>query len=464
MSEFHDGLDRRKFLKAAGAVGVGSILAATAAKAAVQGPAPAVTPTPAPAAGDQVPRRKLGKTGVEIPVIGLGNGLFSIEENMDVLPRCLQWGVTYWDTAASYRGGEAGIGKYFAQNPGLRPKIFLVTKSADIATPLPVVADIEKQFQESLKRLKTDYIDLYIGVHAMPDIKMLTDDMRAWAGEKKKKGQIKFFGFSAHANMGRTLLAAAKLDWIDACLVRADFRVIREPEMAAGLDACTKAGIGIISIKAMSVGMNPSAAEDKKLTFNFTDKGFDAYQAKLKALLEDKRFASAAVGMKSAAIIDSCAAAALDKTKLTDAHWRALDEYAAATGDNFCAAAPHLRRRPFGRLQACPEPVEGAGPARRRRCRRHHALPDVRQLLRRRGPRTVSLLPHPRRRAPPPPRRRLFPRGGPLPPAHRHRPPGRRGVQDAGVRRASGVKNPCSFVLLVFYLDTRGGGGGYDTI
>jgi uncharacterized protein len=350
MSESSDGLNRRRFLQAASAAGIGSVLASSAAQAAAQaasgsaavassGSAPAKAAVPVEG---QVPRRKLGKTGVEISVIGLGNGLFSLETFGDGLSRCIDLGITYWDTSISYGGGESGIGKYLAAHPGARDKVFINTKSADIPTPLPVIADVDKQLKESLKRLKVDYIDMYCGVHAMGDAKQLTDDLRKWAEDQKKKGLFKFFGFSTHSNMGRNLQAAAKMDWIDACLTRADFRNVREKEMADGIDAITKANIGLISIKAMSVGMNPSSAEDKKLTFNFTDKGFDAYQAKLKAHLEDKRFAAAAVGMKTIAMIESCAAAAMDKTKLTDAHWQALDEYAQATCDNYCAGCHHI--------------------------------------------------------------------------------------------------------------------------
>ena len=244
----------------------------------------------------------------------------------------------------------------------MREKIFINTKTADLpANALPVIPDVEKQFQESLKRLKTDYVDLYCGVHAMSDAKQLTDDLHKWAEDKKKKGLIKFFGFSTHSDMGRNLQAAAKLDWIDACLARSDFRVNREPEMAAGIDAIAKAGIGLISIKCMSVGMNPNSAEDKKLTFNFSDKGFDAYQAKLKALLEDKRFTSAAIGMRDIKIIDSCAAAAMDKTKLTDAHrlapWTSTPRPPATTSAPVAAtsAPPPFRQaqgRPCRRLAA----------------------------------------------------------------------------------------------------------------
>jgi uncharacterized protein len=341
MSQSQDGLNRRKFLTAVGAAGLCPILASSVSAAADDPPpTPAKAVEPGKVAG-QVPRRKLGKTGVEISVVGMG-GTYNVEKTPDVLPRALELGITYWDSSISYGGSEQGIGAYLAKNPGVRPKLFLVTKTADIATPMPVIPDVERQFQESLKRLHTDYLDMYCGIHAMPDAKQLTDDLRKWAEEKKKKGQIKFFGFSTHSSQGRNLLAASKLDWIDACLVRADFRVIREKEMNEGLDACAKAGIGIISIKAMSVGLNPNSAEDKKLSHNFTDKGFDAYQAKLKALLEDSRFTAASVGMKTVPIAESCAAAAMDKTSLTAAHWQALDRYAQATCSNFCAGCAHI--------------------------------------------------------------------------------------------------------------------------
>jgi uncharacterized protein len=347
MSESHGGLDRRRFLQAASAAGIGSVLAASAARAATTGataPTGSAAPTAAVAAsGGQVPKRKLGKTGVEISVIALGNGLFTLEGFGDGLSRCLDLGITYWDTSISYNGGESGIGKYLAAHPGVRDKVFLCTKSADLGRDaLPVIQDIERQFNESLKRLKVDHIDLYCGVHAITKPEQLTDDLRKWGEDKKKKGLIRFFGFSTHESVGRNLQAAAKLEGIDACLARSDFRALRDKDMADGVDAITKAGIGLISIKAMGVGMNPNSAEDKKLTYNFTDKGFDAYQAKLKALLEDKRFASAAVGMRTIAQIESCAAAAMDKTQLTDAHWQALDEYAQATCDNFCAGCNHI--------------------------------------------------------------------------------------------------------------------------
>jgi len=343
MTDSSDSLDRRQFLKAVGAAGLCPILASSALGAAADGPAgkPATAPADPKTAG-QVPKRKLGKTGVEITVVGLGSGTVDLASNQDVLTRALKCGITYWDTSISYGGSELGIGRFFARDPALRPRIFLVTKTADITTPMPVIADVERQFRESLKQLGTDYIDLYLGVHAMPDARQLTDEVRQWADEKKKKGLIKFFGFSTHSNMDRNLMAASKLDWIDACLVRCDFRVMREPRMQEAIEACSKAGIGLIAIKAMGAGLNTNSAEDRKLSNYFTDKGYDQHQAKIKALLEDKRFTAAAVGMRNPDIVESCAKAVVDKATLSQADHAALRQYAQATCDSYCAGCDNI--------------------------------------------------------------------------------------------------------------------------
>ena len=336
MTDSTDGLGRRNFLKALGAAGLYPMLAASEAAAADD---PAAKE--GEKAGAQVPKRKLGKRDTEVCCLGVGGGL-GIPKIADVLAKALEWGITYWDTSISYSDTELGIGKYLSEHAGLREKIFIVTKTADISTPLPVIATVEREFQQSLKRLKTDYIDLYLGVHALGDAKQLTDDLREWAEKTKKKGLIKHFGFSTHSNMARNLAAAAKLDWIDAILTRCDFRLLQEADMKAGVDACHKAGIGLIAIKAMSAGIQPNNEQDKKLAGHFLEKGFTAHQAKLKALLEDKRFTAVAVGMREVPTVDSCAAAVLDKVKLGQADKAALNQYAQATGDSFCAGCQHI--------------------------------------------------------------------------------------------------------------------------
>ena len=76
-----------------------------------------------------MPKRKLGKTGVEVSILNLG-GMFDTINNQLLLKQALKWGVTMWDTAESYGNGlsEEGMGRFFARNPEARKEIFLVTK------------------------------------------------------------------------------------------------------------------------------------------------------------------------------------------------------------------------------------------------------------------------------------------------------------------------------------------------
>jgi aryl-alcohol dehydrogenase-like predicted oxidoreductase len=77
-----------------------------------------------------VPTRPFGKTGIEVPILGFGTSLHVAFSQL-LLRQAVKWGVTYWDTANTYMGGnsEKAIGKYFGKYPEDRKKIFLVTKT-----------------------------------------------------------------------------------------------------------------------------------------------------------------------------------------------------------------------------------------------------------------------------------------------------------------------------------------------
>ncbi|MHC4397604.1 MAG: aldo/keto reductase, partial [Planctomycetota bacterium] len=94
--------------------------------------------------------------------------------------------------------------------------------------------------------------------------------------------------------------------------------------------------------KTLGMGQKITTDEDKKLTDHFLQKGFTKEQAKIKVVLQDKRFTAVCVGMKNIRELTSNVAAALDKTKLTQADTRALTEYARATCDGYCAGCANI--------------------------------------------------------------------------------------------------------------------------
>ena len=345
MKEKQNKIDRRNFLKTIGTAGVGSVLASAISKAGTAEPnAPAKAQQ---SEFPQVPTRKLGKTGVEVPVLSFG-AMFNIVENQVILHNTLKWGVNYWDTANGYAGGnsEIGIGNFLAKNPDVRKKIFLVTKASGARkkpTPQAIVKKVEELLHKSLKRMNTEHIDLYYGVHGLRDPVQLDDELRKWAESAKKRKLIRFFGFTTHTNMADCLQAAAKLDWIDAIMVKYNFRLMQEPKMAAAVEACHKKGIGLIAMKTQAFRRREKIEDaDEKLIEHFQKQGFTSGQAKIKAVLDDGKIATACVGMKTIALVTENVGAVLDKTKLSQADKDALAEYARNTCSGYCAGCANI--------------------------------------------------------------------------------------------------------------------------
>ena len=344
MKENQYSINRRNFLKTMGAAGLGSVFASDDTIAAKN--STVVTEKTQKPESPQVPKRKLGKTGVEVSCLSIG-GDFSFIDKQIILRKAFESGVTYWDTAYNYGGGNAelGIGKYLAKNPDARKKLFIVSKPA-LFRP-PITADkVEERFQASLKRMNTKYVDLYYAFHGLSDPARLTDEIKQWAKSAKKRNLIRFFGFSTHKNMATCLAAAARLDWIDAITTLYNFRVMQDPKMQAAIEACHKAGIGLTAMKAFLRGVRliqpVETEQDKKLLGHFQKRGFTQEQAKIKVVLQDKRFSAVSVGMQNISLLNTNVDAVLNKTKLTKADIEALKEYARATCSGYCAGCAYI--------------------------------------------------------------------------------------------------------------------------
>jgi len=360
MKEKQNKINRRNFLKTVGAAGLvpaltgaGTVFGTTKAPA---GPgAPASIDPNAPKKAQMpgfplVPKRKLGKlteldkAGKKVPVkvacLSLGMMFNALDQQL-VLRKAIQYGVTYWDTAHSYNGGnsELGVGKFLKRHPKLRKEMFIASKASRTRT----IEDVERRLQTSLKRMNTDYIDLYY-LHDIESTERLTDELRDWAKSAKQRKLIRFFGFTTHRNMTECLNFAAKLDWIDVIMTTYNFRLMQDKKLNAAIDACHKAGIGLIAMKTVGKGSAKriETEEDRKFVEHFLKMGFTEGQAKIKAVLQDKRFSSACVGRGNIKELDLNVAAVLDKTKLTQADMEVFAEYARATCSGYCAGCAEI--------------------------------------------------------------------------------------------------------------------------
>jgi hypothetical protein len=334
MKKEQDTIDRRNFLKTVGAAGLSTILTSTGAIAGPDQSNPEEK-TKYP----QVPRRKLGKTKVKIPCLSFGTYQVDVE-NQILLQKTLQYGVNFWDTAYDYAGGnsELGIGKFLAKNPKIRKSLFLATKASIAGAP----EEMEKRLATSLERMNTGCIDLYFGLNQCSNPAWLTDEVGKWAKSAKERKLLRLFGLSTHQNAAFVLAAAAKLSWIDVIMTPYNFYLVQDAELQSAIDACHKAGIGLIAMKTQGMGQKVQTDAEKKLVEHFLQLGFTEAQAKIKLVLEDKRFSSACVGMKNVSVFNSNVAAVLDKTELTRADKDIFKEYATATCSGYCAGCADI--------------------------------------------------------------------------------------------------------------------------
>jgi predicted aldo/keto reductase-like oxidoreductase len=329
-------LSRRAFLKTAGLAGVGSLINPVAQTVAAADNPP------------KVPKRQFGKTGVDVSILSVG-GTMNLSSNLLLLRQAFKWGVTYWDTAHSYRWGksEEGVGKYLSKYPDDRTKIFLVTKSGAWTR-----SGMTDDLHDSLERMQTDYIDLFF-VHGISGIDELDDDTKVWAEKAKASGKIRFFGFSTHSNMENCLLGAAKLGWVDGIMMTYNYRLMHTDQMKRAVDACAKAGIGLTAMKTQGGGQVKTTSElELQLAGRFLKKGFTDAQAKLKTVWENPHIASICSRMTNMTFLMSNTAAALDKTRLSAIDTNLLQQYARQTHSDYCTGCTDI----------CESAVDGAVP------------------------------------------------------------------------------------------------------
>ena len=339
MSGKKEIISRRDFIKSAGAAGVGTALIPFSSVTATQASSSTKMP-------DQmtVPTRAFGKTGVDVPILALG-GVLDMSDQI-IFRQAFKMGVTYWDTADGYGWGknEKAIGKYFGKFPEDRKKVFLVTK-AGTSDP----EELTEKLNTSLQRMNTSYIDLYF-IHYVNNVaKELTNEVKAWAEKAKAKGKIRLFGFSAHKNMENTLLAAAKLGWIDGIMMSYNYRLMVKDKMKSAVDACAKAGIGLTAMKTQAAfsanfyaSIGSKSDDALGMTERFINKGYTAEQAKLKVVWENPNIASICSAMPNMTILQANVAAAVNKKSLSKGDKIRLDQYAQQTAPGYCAGCANI--------------------------------------------------------------------------------------------------------------------------
>jgi predicted aldo/keto reductase-like oxidoreductase len=322
--------DRRAFLKAA-------------AIAPAAGAASGALAQETPAKPDALPRRKLGKTGVEVTMLEQGGIQGPTYER--ILRLAYANGIRTFDSAKLYRT-EGTFGKWFDQSPEVRKQIFLVTKD------LPrEPGDLLKQVDQRLETRKNDYVVLFF-IHGLGDMHSTEDavkfvkskELGEVADKLKKSGKIKFIGFSSHHKDRAAMMeAAAEAGIIDAVMIQYRPWLDKESPLNKAIDACWKKGVGIISMKQIAgnhFGDKPTSniLEDvvKKVPM-LKERNLSPYQGLLHAIWTDERISSVCVSMRNTDQLHQNAEAAKNFEPVKEAQIDALRDAMLAAGPTLCA-------------------------------------------------------------------------------------------------------------------------------
>lgn len=208
-----------------------------------------------------IEKRSLGRTGEKLSMIGFGGIVVmdaTPEQASNRVSQAIDYGINYFDVAPSYGDAEIKLG------PALEPyrkNIFLACKTTERSKE-----GSRKELEQSLKRLRTDHLDLY-QLHAVTtpqDVEQIfaKDGAIETFMEAKKEGKVRFLGFSAHSVEAATALM--NQFEFDTILFPVSYNTWHSGNFGPQvLDMAQQKGMGILALKAMAKGPWPENATNK---------------------------------------------------------------------------------------------------------------------------------------------------------------------------------------------------------
>jgi hypothetical protein len=205
----------------------------------------------------------LGRTGIKISDVSFGGSQLGSGEG-DLVRHAFDRGINYFDSADSYGGGasETTIGDALR---GKRDRVFLTSKT--YTRPTDQRDAMMRALEGSLRRLRTDYIDVYFN-HAVNDVARLQNpEWHEFTARAKQQGKIRFVGMSGHAGrLIECLDYALDTDGVDVILVGYNFGqdpafyqkftgsfdfIARQPALPRVLQKARAKGVGVVAMKTL---------------------------------------------------------------------------------------------------------------------------------------------------------------------------------------------------------------------
>jgi predicted aldo/keto reductase-like oxidoreductase len=197
-----------------------------------------------------IPKRRLGKTGVDVTIMGLGGeGVLRTfgydEEAYRLINRAIDLGITYFESARAYSGSES----YYGQALGERRKDIFLTSKSHARDKIGAL----DYLNQTLANMRTDYLDLWQihDVRTNSDIEQIFGPNGALEAfvEAKEKGLVRFIGVTGHHDP----------DILKRCIESYDFDTVLlpvnpgEPHYKSFIDTvipvAAAKGIGVVAMK-----------------------------------------------------------------------------------------------------------------------------------------------------------------------------------------------------------------------
>ncbi|WP_461255998.1 aldo/keto reductase [Treponema sp. R80B11-R83G3] len=301
------------------------------------------------------------KTGNKLSVLSFGCmrfpnrlGITDIQKTEKLIMYAIEKGVNYFDTAWVYPGSEEALGSVLSRN-NARNKVYIATK-------LPLIMlkpsrdnkiDFDKYLNQSLERLKTNYIDYYL-MHMITDTnqwkKLIDAGIESWIAKKKSAGLIKHIGFSFHGSGSEFLKILDNYDW-ELALIQYNYFDENFQAGVTGLRAAA-AKMPVVIMEPLLGGKLASGLPKEAVKlFNNADKDLTPAGWALNWLWNQGEVTTILSGMntkeqleENIALAEKSSAGMLDETKLS-VYKSALEIIKRSckvrcTGCNYCMPCP----------------------------------------------------------------------------------------------------------------------------
>lgn len=200
------------------------------------------------------------RNGDRISALGLGCMRFpgppgrpDPQQARTIIARAVERGINYLDTAYLYPGNEACVGAVLA-DLGLRDRVLIATKLPHGS--VRATADLDRIFDEQLRRLRTDRIDYYL-IHNVTSPaqweRLRKLGIEDWVAHQRAAGRIRQIGFSYHGSAGDFPVLLDAYDW-DFCQIQYNYAGEKYQAGTEGLRAAAQRGLAVFVMEPLLGG------------------------------------------------------------------------------------------------------------------------------------------------------------------------------------------------------------------